>query len=173
PLQALAIATFLATIVPFVLQLPGETRPAMLAAALFLLTGIGLGAWFAIDPAIGARLRLTHAGINLYGFTGLLISGVGYYLVPRFAGHPLRWPRLAWVQVALLGSGVLAGSIALAFRAYGDSNTTVIVLAHAMIAVAFAIFAVLIAGAFFGQSSRATITAVRIEPSARARPAAG
>ncbi len=175
PLQALAISTFLVTIVPFVLQLPGPTRAAVLAAALFLLAGIGLGAWFAIDPAIGARLRLTHAGINLFGFTGLLISGVGYYLVPRFAGHPLRWPRLAWVQVVLLGGGVLVGTAALAFRAYGHVNHTAIIAAFGMVAAAFAILALMIAGAFFGHPAGATVSTVRIgsTPGARGRPVAG
>lgn len=159
PLQALAVALFLAMIVPMLLHLPGVTRTAMLAAGLFLLTGIVLGGWFAIDPAIGARLRLTHAGINLFGFTGLLISGVGYYLAPRFAGRPLRWPRLAWVQVALLAGGVITGAIAFAFRGYGHPNDAILTVAHAMIAAAFAVFALMIAGVFFGQSSRATVTA--------------
>ena len=167
PLQALAVALFLATIVPMLLRLPGATRPAMLAAAVFLLTGVGLGAAFAIEPAIGARLRLSHAGINLFGFTGLLISGAGYYLVPRFAGHPLRWPRLAWAQVVLLGGGVVTGAIAFGFRAYGHPNDAVITAAHAMIATAFVVFALMIAGAFFGQESRATVTAVRIDPALR------
>ncbi len=167
PLQAVAIVLFLATIVPMLLRLPGATRPAMLAAGVFLLTGIGLGAWFAIDPAVGARLRLTHAGINLFGFTGLLISGVGYYLAPRFAGHPLRWPRLAWVQVALLAGGVIMGAIAFAFRGYGHTNEAIIIAAHAMIAAAFAVFALMLGGVFLGQASSATVTAVRIDPAPR------
>ncbi len=28
----------------------------------------------------------------------LLIYGMGYHVLPRFAGHPLRWPRLAELQ---------------------------------------------------------------------------
>lgn len=175
PLQAAAIALFLSTIVPFLLKLPGVVRPAMLIAALCLLVGVVLGSWFAIDPAIGARLRLTHAGINLFGFTGLLISGVGYYLVPRFAGHPLRWPRLAWVQAGLLTGGVLIGSAALAFRAYGHPNSAVILTAHGMIAAAFLLLGTLFAGAFFGHPATATTSTIQLQqaPGGRGQPIPG
>jgi hypothetical protein len=167
PLQAVAIALYLVAIVPLVLKMPGASRPAMLIAALFLFAGIFLGAWFAGHPAMGARLRLTHAGINLFGFAGLLISGVAYYLAPRFAGHPLRWPKLAEVQIALLGGGVLLGSTALGFRAYGEPHNAIILLAHALITTAFLLLGVMIAGAFFGHKSRATTTMVQIKrPSA-------
>jgi len=175
PLQAAAIVLFLSTILPFLLKMPGVVRPAMLIAALCLLVGVVLGSWFAIDPAIGARLRLTHAGINLFGFTGMLISGVGYYLVPRFAGHPLRWPRLAWVQATLLAGGVLIGSAALAFRAYGHPNSAVILIAHGMIASAFLLLGVLFAGAFFGHPvTAATTSTVQLQPAgSRGRPTPG
>ena len=96
-------------------------------------------------------------------------------MAERFAGHPLRWPRLAWVQTALLGGGVLTGAAALAFRAYGESSGATIVTAHAMIAAGFAIFALMIAGAFFGHASQViTVSAVRIEPApgGRGRPLA-
>jgi hypothetical protein len=161
-LQAVAVILFLSTIAPLVWRMPGFSRPAMLAATLFLATGVSLGAWFAADAAIGARLRVVHAEINLFGFTGLLIAGVGYYLVPRFAGRPLRWPRLAIVQLALLGGGVLAGSTALAFRAYGHVSSTAIIGAHVLLAAGFALFGVLVAATFFRKASTATISAVQI-----------
>ena len=115
PLQAVAIGLFLVNIVPMVPALPDPTRPAFVAAALLLFAGSALGAMFAIEPAIGARLRLTHAEINLFGWTGLLISGAGYYLVPRFAGQLLRWPRLATVQLSALVVGVALAAVAFAW----------------------------------------------------------
>jgi hypothetical protein len=171
PLQAAAIILFLITIVPLVLRMPGVSQPAVLAAACFLMTGVSLGAWFAADAAIGARLRLVHAEINLFGWIGLLIAGVGYYLAPRFAGRPLRWPRLAPVQLALLGSGVLAGSIALAFRAYGHVSTTAIIGSHALLAAGFALFGLLIAGTFFRRQSSPPPFPRSISAQLRASPA--
>ena len=89
------------------------------AAFACLALGIGLGAWFAIDRTQGAWLRPLHAALNLWGWTALLIYGMGYHMLPRFAGQPLRRARLAAAQswlaiggIALVGLGwgaVLAG----------------------------------------------------------------
>lgn len=148
PLQALAIALLLVNIVPMIPALPHLTRAAFAVAALLLLSGITLGALFALDPALGARLRQTHAEINLFGWTGLLISGAGYYLVPRFAGQPLRWPRLAPVQLGALTLGILLGIVAFVWRAYGHGPAELVVAAQLLVAVGFALFGVLVAGTF-------------------------
>ena len=68
------------------------------AAFVALALGIGLGAWFAIDRAPGAWLRPLHAEMNLWGWTTLLIYGMAYHMLPRFAGRPLRRARLAEAQ---------------------------------------------------------------------------
>lgn len=145
PLQAVAIVLLLVNIAPLVPGLPQPTRAAFIGAALLLLVGVTLGSLFAIDPALGARLRLAHAEINLFGWTGLLISGAGYYLVPRFAGRPLRWPKLAPLQLGALASGVVLAVIALVWRAYGIGSPALLLLAQALIASGFALFAVLVA----------------------------
>jgi hypothetical protein len=111
------------------------------AAFVCLACGVGLGAWFALDRAQGALLRPLHAGLNLWGWTALLIYGMAYHMLPRFTGHPLRWPRLAdaqswlaiggiallafgwlgvlgglaWGQAALVGGGTLQAIAALLF----------------------------------------------------------
>jgi heme/copper-type cytochrome/quinol oxidase subunit 1 len=76
------------------------------AAFIYLALGIGLGASFAIDRAFGAGLRTLHAEFNLWGWSTLLIYGMGYHMLPRFTGQPLRWPRLAEVQSWLAIGGV-------------------------------------------------------------------
>jgi len=159
PLQAAALALFLATITPQIVALPGWSRPTFLVAAACLAAGIALGAIFAIDPATGARLRQAHAELNLFGWTGFLISGVGYYLVPRFAGRPLRWPRLAGLQVLLLGVGVALGVYALVDRASGSDVTGWLLAAQAMVAAGFALFAVIVAGTFSGRPGAQLIMA--------------
>lgn len=144
PLQAAAALLFLWVIAPMAGGLPEPTRSAVAGAALCLVAGVGLGAAFALDPSLGARLRLAHAEVNLFGWTGLLISGVAYYLVPRFFGAPLRWPRLAAVQLGLLSAGVLLGAIGLARCAYGDSALVPLAWSQAMIALAFLLLAALL-----------------------------
>jgi hypothetical protein len=76
------------------------------SAFAYLALGIGLGAWFGIDRAIGARLLPLHAELNLWGWATLLIYGMAYHMVPRFIGCPLRRPQFATVQSWLAISGV-------------------------------------------------------------------
>jgi len=80
------------------------------AAFLALALGILLGAAFALDRALGARLRPLHAELNLWGWATLLIYGVGYHMLPRFCGRPLRRARLAALQSWLAIGGVAAAS---------------------------------------------------------------
>jgi hypothetical protein len=148
PLQALTIGLFLVNIAPMISALPGCTRPAFAAAMVLLTFGVSLGAIFAIDPAIGARLRQSHADVNLFGWTGLLISGAGYYLAPRFAGQPLRWPRLAPIQLSVLAAGVGLGAAALAWRTYGDGPASLVLVAQGFVCAGFLLFAIQVAGTF-------------------------
>lgn len=76
------------------------------AAFVYLAFGIGLGAWFALDRATGALLRPLHAELNLWGWATLLIYGMAYHMLPRFAGCPARWPALAAAQSWLAISSV-------------------------------------------------------------------
>jgi hypothetical protein len=176
PLQAAAVILFLSIVAPLVLRMPGRSKPAMLAAALALAIGVSLGAWFALDAVAGARLRFAHAEINLFGWTGLLICGVGYYLVPRFAGHTLRWPRLANLQLALLGIGVATGAVALVMRGYGHLNTELILGAQIAVAGGFALFALIVGGTFFSSRSPVTVSPIRFtrsKPSIERAPGSG
>jgi hypothetical protein len=82
------------------------TRLALVAAlALFLAgntVGLAMGAGW-----LDARWRPAHAHLNLLGFVTLMIQGVAYHAVPRFAGVPFRRPRLALLQVVAAIVGVL------------------------------------------------------------------
>lgn len=89
------------------------------AALFFLALGIGLGASFALDREIGARLRPLHAELNLWGWVTLLIYGFAYHMLPRFSGHPLRSQQLADAQSWLAIGGVALaalGWLGLAFQ---------------------------------------------------------
>jgi heme/copper-type cytochrome/quinol oxidase subunit 1 len=81
------------------------------AAFLALAAGILLGAAFAFDRGLGAQLRPLHAELNLWGWVTLLIYGMGYHMLPRFSGRPLRRPRLANQQSWLAIAGVAMASL--------------------------------------------------------------
>jgi hypothetical protein len=124
----------------------------MIAAACFLVAGVTLGVIFAIDPAVGARLRQAHAVANLFGWAGLLISGFGYALVPGFAMAGLRWPRLAKAQLGILAAGVVAGVAATTWRALGDGPDDAVIGAQALVAFGLMLFAVQVAAMFLGST---------------------
>lgn len=81
------------------------------SAFMFLALGTGLGAAFALDRSVGAALRPLHAQLNLWGWVTLLIYGMAYHMLPRFAGQPLRWSRLATAQSWVAIGGVTLVSI--------------------------------------------------------------
>ncbi|HEU5434201.1 MAG TPA: hypothetical protein VFU81_21195 [Thermomicrobiales bacterium] len=164
PLEAAAILLFLVNIAPMLPGLPTPARPAFMAASAIFAGGIVLGGAFALDPALVARLRLVHAELNLFGWAGLLISGAAYFLAPRFAGKPLRWPRLAQLQIGLLGGGVLLGVTGDAWRLLGAGPLWPAVAGHLLATAGFLALAIVIGGTFFGQRAGQTIG---IAPKAR------
>jgi hypothetical protein len=166
PIQATALLLFLANIVPLVWAMTGVTRPAVLLAISCLLAGVTLGAWFAGHPVMGVKFRFIHAGLNLFGWSGLLISGVAYYLVPRFFSRPLRWPRLAAIQIGLLTTGIIGSALAWTWRIEGDGPSNAIAIAHGLTAAGFVLLGVIVAGTLaFGGSRAATVSALPMQKS--------
>lgn len=164
--QALALALLIVNCVPLVIRLERPVRAGILAAGSFLVVGVTLGVIFAIDPAMGARLRQVHALANLFGWGGLLVSGFGYAFVPQFAGAGLRWPRLAPVQLGVLAIGIAAGILAFAWRALGDGPDEAVMAAQAIVGVGLALFAVQVAATFLGPRPTAAV----VRPMMRTAP---
>jgi hypothetical protein len=148
PIQAAAIGIFLITIAPLTTGLPALSRAAVLTAMGLLVVGVSLGASFAIEPILGVWLRVVHAEINLFGWTGLLISGVGYYFLPRLAGQPLRWPWLAPYQIAAIVAGVGLSVTAIGWRAHANGPDALMLVAGGLIAAGFLLFGLQVAGIF-------------------------
>lgn len=161
PLQATALIFLVWNVVPLARILPWMTRFAVIGAGVYLVLGVSLGASAAMDPANHATLRLAHAQINLFGWGGLLVCGVGYYLFPRFAGQPLRWPRLAAAQgMLLLGSVIVSAT---AWWRYFDGNRGIeplLTVSGALIAASFLTFALITALTFRRASRTVTTTAM-------------
>jgi len=89
--------------------------------ACFLL-GALLGTLLAVPStrdllyrAPGAQWRLAHTHLNLAGFVVMVIFGVAYHILPRFAGKPLHseaWASAHFWIAALSTAGMVAGFIA-------------------------------------------------------------
>ncbi len=62
--------------------------------------------------AHGAQWRLAHMHLNLAGFVIMIIFGIAYHILPRFAGKPLRseaWAAAHFWIAALATGGMAAG----------------------------------------------------------------
>jgi cytochrome c oxidase cbb3-type subunit 1 len=80
-------------------------------------------AWLGLGTVLGLALvthpawiiyRPAHVHLNLVGFVMMMIFGVAYHVMPRFAGHPLHSPPLATLNwwVANLGlAGMTSGFV--------------------------------------------------------------
>lgn len=126
------------------------------AAFCYLALGIALGASFAIERSIGVRLRFLHAEFNLWGWSSLLIYGVGYHMLPRFLGRPLRWPKLAELQSWAAIVGVALMSLGWLTQSAGSSLAFALLLSGGLLQVLAAMaFVAQIASMLMKQTSQA------------------
>jgi hypothetical protein len=167
-LQAAALLLYVWNVLPMLGPLPAPSRWAITCAVMFLAIGVLIGASFAMDPVNHTRLRYSHAVINLFGFAGLLVSGAGYYLFPRFAGQVLPWPRMAVAQVALQAAGVVALAFGLWWHVRNGGHAETL-LAAAAIAVWLGLvaFAVQIAATFLRKRQAGTVARMQPLPQLR------
>ena len=123
-----------------------------------------------MDPANHARMRFSHATVNLLGFAGLLICAVGYYLFPRLAGQPLRWQRLARIQLVAHATGVAVVATSWWwYLAVDDGARALIWIGALLVAGGFVAFAGIIA-ATFRPSERGVVSSVSLLPRRTSRP---
>jgi cbb3-type cytochrome oxidase subunit 1 len=81
---------------------------AFLKASLaWLAFGVTLGVAMAIHPP-WTVYRLAHVHMVLLGFVTMMIYGVAYHVIPRFAGCPIRSRRVALVQWWMANIGLAA-----------------------------------------------------------------
>ncbi|MBI5420611.1 MAG: cbb3-type cytochrome c oxidase subunit I [Deltaproteobacteria bacterium] len=63
----------------------------------------------------GARWGLAHTHLNLAGFVIMIIFGIAYHILPRFAGRPLyseAWAAAHFWIAALATAGMVIGWVA-------------------------------------------------------------
>ena len=88
------------------------------ASLAWLVAGVTLGVCMAVHPPFLAY-RAAHIHLLLLGFVTGMIFGVGYHAFPRFAGRPLRSPRLVMPHWWLANAGVAGMAAAFVLRAEG------------------------------------------------------
>ena len=90
------------------------------ALVIALTAGFGLGLWLLLARTLGlptgelAWLALVqvHGTIQLFGFTGMFLMGVGLHVLPRFRGAPPTPRALAAIAYASTVSAILLRALA-------------------------------------------------------------
>jgi cbb3-type cytochrome oxidase subunit 1 len=98
------------------------------SALLYLLLGFTFGGLILINKGFPLhrlvwRLLPAHIEFVLFGWTVLLVLGMAFWILPRFASPPVRGnEKQAWAAFFLVNAGILLGVLASIFPAYGWVN---------------------------------------------------
>ncbi|MDH3973353.1 MAG: cbb3-type cytochrome c oxidase subunit I [Deltaproteobacteria bacterium] len=79
----------------------------VLASLTYLVLGIILGLLMAFMPGLTEKIMPVHAHLNVLGWITMMIYGVGYYIIPRFAGRELHSQAIAGLQFWIANAGLL------------------------------------------------------------------
>jgi cbb3-type cytochrome oxidase subunit 1 len=144
------------------------------SSLVWLALGVSLGLAMAAYPPWTIH-RAAHMHMVLLGFVTMMIFGVAYHVVPRFAGHPLHQRMLAgwhwWISNAGLAL-MVAGFVLRAARPV--AGTVVLAVGGSLSASGAYIFAFLIwrtiDGAGAARSPSAAVDVVRLRARRGPRP---
>ena len=52
-------------------------------------------------------LKFVHSHLNMLGWVSMMIYGVGYHVLPRFSGRPLKHPKMGELQFWAANIGLI------------------------------------------------------------------
>jgi cbb3-type cytochrome oxidase subunit 1 len=144
-------------------------RAFIKASLTWLALGVTLGVAMAAHPA-WTIYRLTHVHMLLLGFVTMMIYGVAYHVIPRFAGFPLHSRRAAVWHWWIANAGLALMAIGFALRARAIPWATHVLACGGLLAATGAyLFAYLLWRTIDGPASLRT-AAERARLATEARP---
>lgn len=81
------------------------------------LLGVGM-LW---NPSL-LSLKFVHSHLNMLGWVSMMIYGVGYHILPRFAGRPLKYPKMGELQFWTANIGLVGMLAFYTLEATGHSQ---------------------------------------------------
>jgi cytochrome c oxidase cbb3-type subunit 1 len=100
------------------------TRRFIKASLVWLCVGVAIGLVMAVRPQLTVY-RAAHLHALLLGFVAMMIFGVAYHVIPRFAGHVLVHPRLATAHLIAANVGLAAMVCGFVARVSGGATARV------------------------------------------------
>ena len=102
-------------------------RAFLKASLTWLAAGVSLGVAMAAHP-LWTVYRIVHMHMLLLGFVTMMIYGVAYHVIPRFAGFPIHSRRAAVWHWWISNAGLAMMATGFAIRVH-DATAGTIVLA--------------------------------------------
>jgi len=126
----------------------------LMSIVYLLLAGV-LGVMMLIHPPYVGIYKFAHSHLMLLGWVSMMIFGVGYHILPRFAGKLLKQPGLAELQFWIANVG-LVGMVffdVLRQRAGDvDKYRSIIAISGVLEVVSLVLFFYLMAGTLFAKA---------------------
>jgi cbb3-type cytochrome oxidase subunit 1 len=87
-------------------------------------------------------LKFVHSHLMLLGWVSMMIYGVGYHVLPRFSGRPLKYPKMGELQFWTANIGLLGMLLFYAAGVYNPSDglTTLTMAFGALEVLSIALF---------------------------------
>lgn len=98
-------------------------RAFIKSSVTWMALGVLAGVAMAVHPT-WTVYRTAHMHTMLLGFVTMMIFGVAYHVIPRFAGHPLHSRRAAVAHWWLANTGLTAMVVGFIGRANAASGAT-------------------------------------------------
>ncbi len=73
-------------------------RMFVLSSLFYLLVGGAIGTWMMHNPDTRGWYRWSHLHLMVLGFIGMMIFGVAYHVLPRFAGNAVWSPKMGYAH---------------------------------------------------------------------------
>ncbi|MZG30192.1 MAG: hypothetical protein F3741_05160 [Nitrospinae bacterium] len=87
---------------------------------VYLIIGVSFGVGISFNPVIKTQFSFAHIHINLLGFMVMMIAGVSYHVLPRFASRQIPWPNGVKLHFYLHNLGLL-GLVGTSLAGYRDT----------------------------------------------------
>ncbi len=117
-------------------------RNFIIISIFYLGVSSVLGVCMLANPSL-LSLKFVHSHLNLLGWVSMMIYGVGYHVLPRFSGRPLKYPKMGEVQFWAANIGLIGMLLFSAMDAFSA------VPAYKTLSVAFGALEVFSIGLFF------------------------
>jgi len=116
-------------------------RNFIIVSILYLGIASLLGVGMLWDESL-LPLKFVHSHLMLLGWVSMMIYGVGYHVLPRFSGRPLRYPKIGELQFWAANIGLLGMLLFYSLGVYhpSDALRTLTVIFGALEALSIALF---------------------------------